>query len=295
MAGTEKKTDTIPVQREWVGAPEGTLANPTVWLLVVTLTIFGVSSAAHLTGHLGTLPTIVLNAIAIYLGFTVMHESMHGVGHANRNVNRWLGRVGGLLLTISLPMFRGVHYEHHSHTNDTERDPDLFVASSPKWILPLWCLGIVFAYRRHFYGRKLQRSNSDLREALLVEGILLATVAVAIATGHVGTLFTVWFGPALLAVIFLAIAFDYLPHYPYDSAERYFDTRVYPGKLGNAILLGQNYHLIHHLWTTIPWYRYASVFEEIRPELERRGVRIGWSVTPGVVAGASDLAGHQRA
>jgi len=44
-------------------------------------------------------------------------------------------------------------------------------------------------------------------------------------------------------------------------------------------LLGQNYHLIHHLWTTIPWYRYQRVFRAIRPELEARGSRIGWTVS----------------
>ena len=45
---------------------------------------------------------------------------------------------------------------------------------------------------------------------------------------------------------------------------------------GNALLLGQNYHLIHHLWTTIPWYRYQRVFERIEGDLAERGARIEW-------------------
>jgi beta-carotene hydroxylase len=85
----------------------------------------------------------------------------------------------------------------------------------------------------------------------------------------------VWLGPAMVAIVFLAISFDYLPHSPYDSAERYHDTRIYPGRVANVILLGQNYHLIHHLWTTIPWYRYRLVFAAIQPDLEQRGARIG--------------------
>jgi beta-carotene hydroxylase len=112
-------------------------------------------------------------------------------------------------------------------------------------------------------------------DALLV-GVLLA----ALASGALGTLFVIWLGPALLAVLLLAFAFDFLPHYPYDTAERYYDTRIYPGRVLNALLLGQNYHLIHHLWTTIPWYRYRAVFAQIGDELAANGCRIGWRVRP---------------
>ena len=89
-----------------------------------------------------------------------------------------------------------------------------------------------------------------------------------------------WLVPAVLAVIFLAFAFDFLPHYPYDTDARYFDTRITPGRVLNTVLLGQNYHLIHHLWTTIPWYRYRRVFAATERDLTARGCRIGWQVTP---------------
>lgn len=166
----------------------------------------------------------------VYVAFTVMHDSMHGVAHA------------------------------------------------PMWLLPVWVLGIVVEYRRHYYGRKLWRNRGELAEVLAVETLLALVVVTALATGHFAALAVVWIVPMLLAVACLAMAFDYLPHYPDDSRERYLDTRIYPGRLAYVVLLGQNYHLIHHLWTTIPWYRYRSVFEGIRPELEERGARIGWQV-----------------
>jgi beta-carotene hydroxylase len=280
MGDLQGKAPRIKVQREWVGAPVGTLGNPTFWLFVATLTGFCLVTATHIAGGLPIAATVVLNAVAIYVGFTVMHESMHGIAHANRTVNRWLGRVSGLLLTLPMPLFRAVHYEHHAHTNDAERDPDLFLAKSPWWLLPLWTLGVLVEYRRHFYGRRLWRRKADLYAALLNDAALVCVLAAAAVTGHLGTLLVVWLGPAMLAIVFLAMTFDYLPHYPYDSAERYHDTRIYPGKVANAILLGQNYHLVHHLWTTIPWYRYQRVFAAIRPDLEQRGARIGWFVSP---------------
>ena len=90
-------------------------------------------------------------------------------------------------------------------------------------------------------------------------------------------------GP-VLAILFLALTFDFVAALGvhYDSrAMRFLDTRIYPSRFLNAVLLGQNYHLIHHLWTTIPWYRpYQRVFRAIRPELEARGSRVGWTVEP---------------
>jgi len=271
-------TDRIRVRREWVGAPSGTLSNPTIWLFVASVTVFSSATWAYVASGLPAVATIALNTFAIYIAFTVMHESMHGIAHHDRTVNRWLGRPMALLLGFSAPMFRAVHYEHHSHTNDPDRDPDLFIAAVPAWLLPLWAPSVIAQYRAHYYSRKLWRNRAELGEALGVDALLIAIVAVAVATGNLRMLTVVWLVPSLLAVTFLAIAFDYLPHYPYDSRERYRDTRVCPGRVGFAVLLGQNYHLIHHLWTTVPWYRYPRVFNAIRPELEARGARIGWRI-----------------
>jgi beta-carotene hydroxylase len=273
-------SDRIRVRREWVGAPAGTLTNPTVWLAVCVVVVFGATTWAYLASTLPAIATIAINSVAIYARFTVMHESMHGVAHSNRRVNAWIGRPMGMLLSISAPMFRGAHYEHHSHTNDPGRDPDLFLAKSPMWLLPIWTLAVTVEYRRHFYGRKLWRNRAELTEALTMEAVFSLAIVAAVATGNFTTLAVVWLVPALFAVMFLAITFDYLPHYPYDSRERYLDTRVYPGRTAFVVLLGQNYHLIHHLWTTVPWFRYPTVFRAIRPELEARGARIGWKVEP---------------
>lgn len=95
-----------------------------------------------------------------------------------------------------------------------------------------------------------------------------------LTTTWASALAVVWLVPAIVAVVVLAFAFDFLPHYPYDRRERYFDTRIQPGAVRNALLLGQNHHLIHHLWTTIPWFRYQPVFVAIRDDLARRGCRI---------------------
>ena len=271
----------IKIDRAWIGPPESALiGNPTVWLFLAATTTLASTTVYHLRGTLTVAPTVALNAVAIYVLFTVMHDAMHRTAHRSPFVNATLGRVSAFTLTVTLPLFRAVHYEHHSHTNEPDRDPDLGVSRRPRWLVPFWCLGMIVEYRYHFYGRKLWRNKRDLTEALLMEAFLVALLVGSIVTGKFALIATVWFGPALIAIVFLALTFDFLPHYPYDSRERFLDTRIYPGPLLNAVLLGQNYHLIHHLWTTIPWYRYQRAFRAIRPELEARGSRIGWAVEP---------------
>jgi beta-carotene hydroxylase len=270
----------IPVRREWIGAPAGTLANPTVWLLVAALAMLAVGTSAYVDGWLPTSVIVALHAVALYVIFTPLHEAMHGVAHRHGAVNEGIGRVSGALLTISLPLFRAVHYEHHSHTNDPARDPDHVVAWSPRWLLPVWAAGIVLVYRWHFYRRRLWRSPRDRWESIGYDVALDGLIVLAIVAGYGHALLVLWLGPALLAVLFLGFAFDFLPHYPYDTTARYYDTRTYGGAVSNALLLGQNQHLVHHLWTTIPWFRYRAVVQDIRPELVRRGCRLGWRVTP---------------
>jgi beta-carotene hydroxylase len=278
---SQKMVPEISPDRAWIGAPTAAgLRNPTVALLAAVTIVVAFGTTAYLAGWLSWPSVLGLHTVALYVVFTPLHEAVHGVAHRSRPVNDLIGRVSGLLLAVSLPVFRAVHLAHHSHTNDPERDPDFLVARRPRALLPLWCAGITLAYYRHFYGRRLWRRQRDLHEALVVEGALAVILVVSIAGGWWRPLVVCWFVPSLGALLALAFLFDFLPHYPYDTRARYYDTRIYPGRILNVLLLGQNYHLIHHLWTTIPWYGYQGVFRRIQPELVERNVRIGWRVTP---------------
>jgi beta-carotene hydroxylase len=278
MAAT---VEAVRVDHAWIGAPPGrALENPTVWLAGATVFLIALGTWGYLIGRLTWWMTVPINAAGIYLGFTVLHEAMHGIAHPNRVVNALLGRLGGIPLTIPFPVFRGVHHEHHSHTNDPTRDPDLIVARTPRALLPVWCLAVVVEYARAFYGRRLWRTRADLVEVVVCETAMGALTIAAIAGGWFLPLVVAWYAPAALALLFLAFAFDFVPHYPFDTDRRYYHTRVMPGRALNALLLGQNYHLIHHLWTTIPWFRYQRVFADVRSDLEARGCRIGWRIAP---------------
>ena len=35
--------------------------------------------------------------------------------------------------------------------------------------------------------------------------------------------------------------------------------------------MGQNYHLVHHLWPSIPWFEYKPAYEATKPLLDSKG------------------------
>jgi ferredoxin-NADP reductase len=80
--------------------------------------------------------------------------------------------------------------------------------------------------------------------------------------------------PNVIGVLVITLFFDYVPHHPHKSRSRYHDTRIYPGRLLNVLLLGQNYHLIHHMYPRLPWYKYKEVYARIQPDLEQLGAPI---------------------
>ena len=97
----------IKVDRSWVGAPDSALVgNPTVWLFIGAWATLALTATYHLQGALPVAPTVALNAIAFYVLFTVMHDSVHRTAHRSRFVNATLGRLSAFTLTVTLPLFR---------------------------------------------------------------------------------------------------------------------------------------------------------------------------------------------
>jgi len=208
-----------------------------------------------------------LNVTALHLVGTVIHDASHNVAHSNRVVNAALGHGSALLLGFSFPVFTRVHMQHHANVNDPENDPDHFVSTGG----PLWMIAARFFYHEiFFFQRRLWRKN-ELMEWFLGRLAVGLIIYAAFCFDFVPYIFNYWFSPALVVGLALGLFFDYLPHRPFKERSRWKNARVYPNPILNLLIMGQNYHLIHHLWPSIPWYNYQTAYRVTQPLLDEKG------------------------
>jgi beta-carotene hydroxylase len=207
------------------------------------------------------------SVIAIHLSGTVIHEACHHVAHPNRAINAALGHASGLVLGFAFPVFTRVHLQHHANVNRPGDDADHFVSTGG----PLWMIAARFFYHEIFFFQRRLWRRYELVEWALNRLCLVALVGVAVHYGFIHFLLNYWFVPALVVGITYGLFFDYFPHRPFEAQDRWHNARIYANPLLNLLILSQNYHLIHHLWPSIPWYRIQTAYYTVKPLLDFKG------------------------
>ncbi|NEO27062.1 MAG: hypothetical protein F6K03_09240, partial [Kamptonema sp. SIO4C4] len=208
-----------------------------------------------------------LNVLAVHLAGSVIHDACHKAAHSNRIVNASLGHISALMLGFAFPVFTRVHLQHHANVNDPKNDPDHFVSTGG----PLWLIAPRFFYHEVFFFKRRLWKKYELLEWFLSRLFLVTVVGVSLQFGFFPFVVNYWFSPALVVGVALGLFFDYLPHRPFVERDRWKNARVYASPLLNLLIMGQNYHLVHHLWPSIPWYWYQPAYHATKPLLESKG------------------------
>ena len=257
---------------EWQKVIQQYLDPPNGWNLTVGLFLGGYVLAAISIWqwYQGTWPLpvlITLAFLALHMEGTVIHDATHNAAHPNRWVNQAMGHGSAILLGFSFPVFKRVHLQHHSHVNDPNNDPDHIVSTFG----PVWLIAPRFFYHEYFFfERKLWR-RYELLQWGLERSLFISIVLAGIHFNFMNVIYNLWFGPALMVGVTLGIFFDYLPHRPFLSRSKWKNARVYPSRVMNLLIMGQNYHLVHHLWPSIPWFEYQPAYEATKPLLDAKG------------------------
>ena len=238
----------------------------------------------------GSLPLwlgFCLNTVLAYFSFAPVHEAIHGniSGRGGTPGQApWVDSVFGWMWSVMLitpfSAYRRLHLGHHAHTNHPDLDVNYYVKADNGWISALQCIKARVLYilimKRH--GAKPSTVDKKVRKAILVAlimnygclGVLLAFAAV----GHFTEALFLWYLPANVAIVCLELLFAYLPHHPHLSQDPYENTRVTTFFGSSYLLMGNDYHIVHHLFPRVPFYRLARVFRAIEPELVAKGVVI---------------------
>ncbi len=255
----------LTVPKEFI-RPPGRF-NPNVWMLCSAFVLMALSVLGHFCWHWLGVGCFLLSVLSLHLAGTVIHDASHHAAHPNRVVNAVMGHASALLLGFSFPVFTRVHMQHHANVNDPENDPDHFVSTGG----PLWMIAARFFYHEiYFFHRRLWRKY-ELLEWFLARLAVAVLVYTSVQLGFLGFLMNFWFTPALVVGIALGLFFDYFPHRPFQERDRWKNARVYPSRILNLLIMGQNYHLIHHLWPSIPWYRYQGAYYATQHILDAKG------------------------
>ena len=264
IASEAQKPLTIP-PKEFL-APPGDF-NPTLLLFLVAVAMLVLSNFGYWLWEWPHWLCFSINTIALHCAGTVIHDACHQSAHRNRVMNAMLGHGSALMLAFAFPGFTRVHLQHHGHVNHPEDDPDHYVSTGG----PLWLIAVRFLYHEVFFFQRRLWRKYELLEWFISRLIVGVIVYISVQYHFLGYILNFWFIPAFVVGIALGLFFDYLPHRPFAERDRWKNARVYPNPILNILIMGQNYHLIHHLWPSIPWYNYQPAYYVMKPLLDEKG------------------------
>lgn len=241
------------------------IAWPTFIMLVIGLTAIAFTWWACMTQHLPLWVGAIINGWSMYLLFSPAHDAMHRAVSSNERLNNFV------LFLSAQPgapgatgrAFRILHMQHHRFANEHVNDPDHHVASNLWNIFTTWFFWDLM-YVLYFFKHRTELPEQARRQIWL--DIVLGYGAVGVLAWFFPwqTLF-LWFLPSRFSAWMICLTFMYLPHYPHGVAAKddpYKATTIRQGWewLLSPLLACQNYHLVHHLYPTVPFYRYRKVW-----------------------------------
>jgi len=240
-------------------------AWPTIVLMLLCLTAIFASWALVLGDRLPLWQGCLLNCVAMYYLFSPIHDAIHrSMAHSNRlnDIFMWL-----ILLPI-VPFSNGrllrvMHMQHHRFANDPERDPDHWTMTAPfkmLWIWFAWDFYYLFFYLRHTQQFEGVDVGKPVRDTIWVW-----TLAFAVGWFYPLEVIFLWLVPSRAMAWLIAAVFMYLPHWPHDVAHAEQPYQATHNRLGlewllTPLLAWQNYHLVHHIYPTVPFYRYRRLW-----------------------------------
>ncbi|MGV0804722.1 fatty acid desaturase [Mycolicibacterium setense] len=243
------------------------LSWPIVGIFTFAVALFCASTWAAVTDALPALATIAASAAAIFILFTVLHDASHYSISSHRWVNVAFGRVAMFFVSplISFKSFSFIHIEHHRNTNDGDSDPDHFVSAAPWWQLPIRFPAMDVPYIGFLIRNLRRRPRTEILETVALMTVSVTVIVAAALTGQLWTLALIYLIPERVAMFVLAWWFDWLPHHDLEDTQRDNRYRATRNRVGSEwiltpLLLSQNYHLVHHLHPSVPFYRYVAAW-----------------------------------
>lgn len=238
--------------------------------------------------------------LAVVQGFTVfnftvlLHEVVHHLIFERQRpaVERVLGYLYAVPSGISASQFTRWHLDHHAELGSPEDDPKRHHLSpkiNARWYKLLYCSPALFP----IYFRAARRESATYPEPLQRRIALERRISIVF---HVSVLAAIGIlaGPGAALRAYIVPVFFVFPiaftlnrlgqHYDVDPADpAQWSTLVRGHWFWDFAFLNSTYHLEHHYFAGVPFYRLPALQRALRPFYERHRMR--WQTYPGLLYG----------
>jgi len=240
------------------------------------------------TVALGLLCALSL-AVLYFRSFSMMHEAVHGLIGTNRRANDLAGLIYGALCLLPFEQWREIHLLHHYWSGNVEKDPvrkvTLIFKEEPRAfhkitsaLWPTWfpILSIIqFGVFWRVCVARFKLKKTPLAFFGITLPILFWGTVLFVAGPKLSALVIV---PSILFYLALVEVVNFphhtdLPQYEGDTKLALWDQHktarscFYPKLLEKYVLLNFNYHIEHHLFPTLPWYRLEGLSAVLREKI----------------------------
>ena len=248
---------------------EPEFAWPTIILFFICAGFILGSTWAAIYGYISYLAACFINGTAGYFLFSPMHDAIHSSLGRSKQLNLWVGRISFLFYSslVAFELMRFIHFRHHRNANSDEDEADGVIQSGPGWFRPLkWpFLDLIYAWKYFGQGYWKERPKSEKRNIIIMALITLVMWPWLVINGYLMELLMLWIIPQRISFFLIAFIFVYLPHVPNDVSEQdnaYRATSIRQGMewLLSPLMMYQNYHLVHHLYPNVPFYRLVKIW-----------------------------------
>ena len=228
--------------------------------------------------------------LALVQGFTVfnftvlLHEVVHHAVFARQRPgwDRLLGFLYAIPSGISATQFTQWHLDHHAELGSAEHDPKrhhLSPKRNARWYKLLYCTPALFpiyfaAARRETATYAALQQRAIAAERRLSISLHLAVLAAIVTFAGWPAAVRAYIVPVFF-VFPIAFTLNRLgQHYSIDPSEpAAWSTLMRGNWFWNVVFLNSNFHLEHHYFPGVPFYRLPALQRALVPFFERKQMR----------------------